>query len=187
MAATIAEADETFVIRWTEEDVFGEQRTKTIEVDGAATDSQIEAFLDDYEAETNVKVSKCTVTGKRAVTGLAGSATNALQNVITAWLGLTFRAPNTVNPSRPVDRVMKLRAPVSTSYDLTGNPITGIVPNVAAAGTTDVARLNRITGFLESFLVYRPTETDPIVSGTFVWTGGQLATDSGIIDGDSLT
>lgn len=188
MAATIAETADTRVIRWTEKDVFDESIVKTLEVSGDATDTYIEAFLDDYEAVTNVNVYNASVNDKYAITGLAGLATNSLSPFLGSYLGLAFTVDNPVNPSRPGRKLFKLRAPGSAAYQVpSGAPVDGITPDKDHVGTTTVDRMSRITGFLEDFLIFRPSETDPIVEGGFDYIGGQFATENRIADGDNLT
>lgn len=188
MAATISEDADTRVIRWTEKDVFNESIVKTLEVSGSATDAEIEAFLDDYEAVSNVNVYNASVNDKRAVTGLSSLATNSLSPYLGSYLGLAFTVDNPVNPSRPGRKMFKIRAPGSAIYQVpSGEPVAGIVPDKAAVGTTAVDRMDRITGFLESYLIFRPSETDPLVDGGFDYIGGQFATENRVADGDNLT
>ena len=188
MAATISATADTRVIRWTEKDVFNESIVKTLEVSGSATDTEIEAFLDDYEAVSNVNVYNASVNDKKAITGLSATATNSLSPFLGSYLGLAFTVDNPVNPSRPGRKLFKVRAPGSGIYQVpSGEPIDGIVPNPAAVGATSLDRMNRITGFLEDYLIFRPSETDPLVDGGFTYTGGQFATENRIADGDNLT
>ena len=187
MAATIGEDADTRVIRGTFTDVFNEERQFSWEVSGTAPDANIEALIDDYEAVTNIGLKNVSVTDKRLVSGLAGTATNALERVITAVMPLEFTAPNTVNPSRPINKVIKLRAPASAVMDLDGAIIDGVTPDVAAAGTTTLARLNRITGFFQDYAIGRVSETDPLVEGGFTFTeDGRFYTETGVMNGNVL-
>jgi hypothetical protein len=184
MAATIGEDADIRVLRFTETDVFEESIVRVFEFAGTMTDAEIETFIDDYQQVTNTGITNVSVTDQRTVTGHRTAAVNATLPLLSAYLQLNFTAPNPVNPSKPNRKTPKLRAVVSGAYQLTGDPIAGIVPDPAAAGSTVLAALNRITGKLEDYSVFRPSETDPIELGGFTYVGGQLVTENRVIDGD---
>lgn len=187
MAATIGATADTRVIRGTFGDVFSEERQFSWEVAGDTPDGDIAALLDDYEAVTNVALTNVSVTDKKLVTGLLATATNALERVITAVMPLEFTAANPVNPSRPIGKVIKLRAPIPGVMDLDGSLVDGVTPDVDAVGTTTIDRLNRITGFFQDYAIARPSETDPIVEGGFTLTAdGRFYTETGVMNGNPL-
>ena len=187
MAATIGATSDTRIISFTLQDVFGEIRNGRWEVAGAATDAEIEALLDDYKQVSNAGFVKVTVTDTKAVTGLSSTASNALERVITAVLPLEFKAANPVNPSSPFERIVKLRAPDDSTMGLDGLVIDGVTPNLAASGSTVAAALSRITGFFEAYAIGRPSETDALVTGEFIWDkSAHFYTETGVMNGNSL-
>lgn len=187
MAATIGATSDTRIISFQLQDVFGEVRNGRWEVDGAATDAEIEALLDDYKQISNAGFVKATVTDTKSVTGLSSTAANSMERLITAVLPLEFNSANPVNPSSPFQRVVKLRAPDDSTMDLSGLPISGVTPNLAAVGSTVAAALSRITGFFEAYSIGRPSETDPIVTGEFLWDKtAHFYTETGVMNGNPL-
>lgn len=187
MAAAIAESADSKVIRMKETDVFGEFVTKTLEVDGLASDVEVEALFDDYEVLSNTMLSQASVQEKYEVTGLDGVSTNTIMPNLSAAMVFAFTHANTTNPSRVGRRAFKIRAPKAAIFKLNGDPIDGIVPDAAEVGTSTLNRLNRILGFLKDNMVWRETETDAPTYGGWEYAGGQLITESRVIDGDSLT
>lgn len=185
MAATIGATADTRIISFTLQDVFGEERNGRWEVAGAATDDEIEALLNDYKQISNTGFKKVTITDTKTVTGLSSTATNALERVITAVLPLEFNSANPVNPSSPFQRIVKLRAPDDSTMGLDGLVVDGVTPNLAASGSTVVAALSRITGFFEAYAIGRPSETDPLVTGEFVWDPtAHYYTETGVMNGN---
>lgn len=188
MAATIAETSDTRIVRWTETDVFGESIVKTIEFDGSITDAYIETLVDDYAAATNLALSKLSVADRFEITGVTDTATNSLYPLLATYLGLAMVAPNPINPSKPNRKLFKMRGVGSGFVKVPdGTVIDGVTPNKDAVGTTAADRLSRITGILEDYLVFRPSETDPIESGTFVFSGSTFTSENRIMDNDNLT
>lgn len=141
MAIDIAAASDETVIRMTVRDVKGEEVVKTFSLDGGIDDTNIEAFLTAFDAVTNGGVVDAAVITRRPVTGFA-AATNALQNLVSAILALTFTKVNPINADKTVTKSFIIPAYVDTLQDTDLKPVEDSTP------------LNAVISFLETYLNY---------------------------------
>lgn len=142
MAIDIAAASDETIIRITHRDVKGEEVVKTFSLDGGIDDVDIEAFLTAYEGLTNAGIVDAAVITRRPITGF-GAATNALQNVVSAILALTFEKVNPINADKTVSKSFVIPAFVDALQDTTDKkPVESSSP------------LNDVVSFLETYLNY---------------------------------
>ncbi len=151
MAATISATPDSVTVRMTFQSLTGDEATKTFELDGGVTDTELQHLFDDIDALTNAKIIASSVSSVRQVTGLKSSPVSALQSLVSNIMFLTFTKANPLNAAKLVKKTFSIPAFVDATVRDDGD--NSIV--VAAAGTGSLpARIGRIIELLDADLEY---------------------------------
>lgn len=176
MAATIGAAPDVNTIRWLLESSTLDKANKVTQVDGAMVDADIESLLDCFDDCSNARAISCKV-GERVVTGLKATAGSTSQNLISAYMVLSFQKTNPVNALKVVTKNFIVPAYKEVLRGPDNNPD----PDTAGTGSTR-ARLGLMIQLLEDNLNYVGADGDNYPGG-WTYAGGGFGTGNDVIDG----
>lgn len=177
MAATIGAAPEATTVRWTLQSSTQDKANKVTKFDGAMSDADLMEMLDSFDAITNARALTCKV-GERPVTGLKGSASASAQNLISAYMVLSFEKVHPLNPLETVTKNFIVPAYVEALRGAGNNPDVG-TPGTGSAA----AHLGRLIEHLEDNLAYQAADGD-WYNGGWTYNGGGFGTGNDVIDGE---
>lgn len=175
MAITLSAAPAVVPIRLTMTAYSGDTAIKNTEIDGGYDDTDTIAALTALDNCTNAAfVGKV---GGRVIAGQKGSAVNALQSLISAFMVLNFEKTNPVNSAETVSKSYVVPAYVDS---LVG---AGSAPNPTTPGTgSPSAYLATLIAYLEDNLAYLGSD-GTYYNGGWTYTGGGFGTGNDVVDG----
>jgi len=179
MPATIPAIAQEIVVRCAMEDVFGEDVNKTFVLDGALSDAEVATILDDFEAITNARFKRVTLSRVQTVTGMRNAAVNALERNVGNQMILGFTKPDPVREDKTVNRTFIIPAHVAAIEALDGSPI--YTP--AATPSSGPEYLARLLTNLETGLQYQGVDGNYYPGFNFTGAGSGAATVPNVIDG----
>lgn len=161
---------------------FNEPANNVIAVDGAATDADLEQFLDDVDAVSNAGMPSVSVAARRLVTGVSTTPAfaSALAKVNDMFV-LTFSQPHPLNAAKTITKTVQIRAPRTEVIGTNGVPV---VASVVGDRSSPDESLRGIINFLEDNLVYVAVD-DTVTVGGWTWDASRSAYVSApaVIDG----
>jgi hypothetical protein len=175
MAITLGTSD-ALILGGTFQSVTGDEAQKRTLLNGAASDADIITLLGDMESISNAAMLRWKW-GGRKVLGLNATPQATSQNLVSAFMQLNFRQPNTVNAEEFVEKSWTIPAYVDSLRDTDNTPIID-----TPADTTPATRLGRIVAFLEDNLVHTAADGTVVVGG-WEYVGGGFGTGADFIDG----
>ena len=175
MAITLAAAPDVRNIAISMESTTGDKAIKRTPVGSTASDANVIAALTALDNVSNARFFGNF--GGRLISGQKGSAVNAGQNLISAFMSLNFSQTDPINPANTVQRSFTVPAYVDEL-----DPGTHI-PDVGTPGTGSVsAYLGTLVVFLEDHLAFEAADGS-IVEGGFTYVGGGFGTGNDVVDG----
>lgn len=178
MAIAISDTSDNVTVRMTFQSVTGDEATKVFELDGAIADADLEQLVEDIDLLSNAKITQCTVSGVRQVTGMDASASSSSQNLVSALAFLTFTKVNPLNALKTVKKTFSIPAYADGMRD-TDNTVL-----VAAPGSGSIAaRVGRVIATIEDNLEYLGAD-GTFYPGGFTYDGSQsgFGTVNDVID-----
>jgi len=177
MAFAIAAAAAVATLQMSLESTTLDHVIKRTLLDGAVTDTIILEIAEDLDNLTNAKMIAPKYAG-RLITGQKGAAVAALQNLVSAFMVLTFGKTDGIS-GKAVTKNFIVPAYVATIA--TGTPP---VPNVGTPGTGSLpARLGRLIANLEDTLAYQQAD-QTYDNGGWTYLSGGFGTANDVIDGE---
>lgn len=182
MAATIgATADiENIRIQWL--GYKNEPATNVISVDGAVSDADTEAFLDDVAAVSEAGMPRVTVSAERIVTGLTATpGFDSPLSQVNNMLVLAFSQVHPLNAALTINKTVQLRAPNAA---VIGDEGALVVASVVGDRSSKDENLRGVINFLAANLIYEAIDGS-ITAGGWTWNAaksGYVAAPS-VIDG----
>jgi|SRR5690349_7458048 hypothetical protein len=116
MAVTIPATADQRTVRLLYRDVKNEEVVKVFNVDGGTLDADLQSALDALDVLTNAGVVKASISNTSVPTGFA-AASNALQNVVSAIMVLTFEQVDPVDATQTITKSFTIPAPVDALQD----------------------------------------------------------------------
>ena len=176
MAVTLSAAPSVNTIRILNRSTTQDEAQKVFQVDGAMSDADIIDMLDQYDHLTNALIVSCKV-GERTATGFKSSASSSAQNLVSAFMVLTFEKANPVNALKTVTKNFIVPAYIDSLRNSSNNP------DVGTPGTGSLAaRLGLLVQYLEDNLAYLGADGVQYPGG-WTYAGGGFGTGNDVIDG----
>jgi len=177
MVFAIAGAASVAPLAMTLQSVTLDEAVKRTLLDGAVDDTVILEIAEDLDALTNAKMIDPKYAG-REITGQKSAAVNNSQNLISAYMVLTFGKTDGIS-GKAVKKNFIVPAYVDTIR--TGSPP---IPNVGTPGTGSLpARLARLISNLEDSLAYQQAD-GTYDNGGWVYLSGGFGTANDVVDGE---
>lgn len=176
MAITLAAAPDHVSLRLKLTAYTNDPAVKVTPIGGAYDDTETIAALTALDNVSNAKFEG-NIAG-RTIAGQKGSAVNASQNLISAFMVLNFVATDAISGD---DVIRSFSVP---SYkDILRSAGTDGAPDVGTPGTgsTD-AYLGTLVAWLEDNMAYQQAD-NAWVTGGFTYTGGGFGTGADVTDG----
>jgi hypothetical protein len=176
MPITLAEAPDHVSLRLKLTAYTGDPAVKVTPIGGGYDDTETIAALTALDNVTNAKFEG-NVAG-RLISGQKGSAANALQNLISAFMVLNFEALDAIS-GLTVQRSFS----VPSYKDILRSAGVDGQPDVGTPGTGSVdAYLGTLVAWLEDNMAYQQADQD-WVTGGFTYVGGGFGTGADVTDG----
>lgn len=176
MAITIAAAPDHVTLRLKLTAYTNDSAIKATPIGGAYDDTETIAALTALDNVTNAKFEG-SIAG-RLISGQKGSAANASQNLISAFMQLNFEATDAVSGD-----IVQRSFAVPSYKDILRSAGTDGAPDVGTPGTGSVdAYLGTLVAWLEDNMAYQQADND-WVTGGFTYTGGGFGTGADVTDG----
>ena len=177
MAFAIGATPDVGVLSMSLESTTGDHVVKRTLLDGATNDATILEIAEDLDNLTNAVMIDPKFAG-RSITGQKGSAVAALQNLVSAFMVLTFGKDDAISGKHVTKNFI---VPAYVNTIATGSPPT---PYFTTPGTGSLpARLARLIGNLEDNLAYKQAD-QTYANGGWQYEGGAFGTSNDYIDGE---
>lgn len=142
-----ADAPSFYTLRLKMKDTYGEPAVKVMLLAGDVTSTDVQTFLTAFDAITNAKIERATLTASFEITGMKASASVNSQNHIAEILALTFTGTNPLT-GKTKELAAVIPAWIQALIDTDLKPVTGN------------SNLNAVISFLEDNLVFEDQAGD---------------------------
>lgn len=165
MAVVIEATASINLLRLNQLGAYSEPAVNTIAL-GDIDDTEAETFLQDWDAVSRAGFPRVTLTGERAVTGMAATPTsNDALSKVSDFLELVFYQVHPLNADKIITKSVQLRAPSSVVVNGTTGAL--IVAGTEGDRSSADESLRGVINYLAAHLIYEDVTGDITIGG---WT-----------------